>query len=286
MTEKKIDLSKSVIKKIMSPVLALFYGGPGIGKTALGIGADDTSNYDTGRDDHLLINVDFRGGDRLNCHRAFENISDRMTEDNATDKLMDVFEALATTDHNFKWACIDDASTLEELFVAEVCKENKVDEIRKIEYGKGFELAKTKWLNLFNMISDLQEMKNIGIIILGHTKIEKQKDPMAEAYSHHDLQLDQRSKDIIKKKVELIGFCHKKTFTKEKDAGFGKKEILPVGESKRVITFAPDMEGFESKDRFKLPPEIDLNWRIFEEELNKSFSMSDSTKKSNKKGEK
>lgn len=282
-----LDFNKTVIEKVASPPLVLFYGGPGIGKTALGIGSDETNNYDVGKENHLLVNVDFRGGDRLACRRAFNDETGPMTEDNVTDMLMEVFKTLAETDHNIRWICIDDLSTLEELFVAEVCKENKVDEIRKIEYGKGFELAKTKWLRLFTMISELQEIKNIGVILLGHTKIEKQKDPMTEAYSHHDLQLDQRSKDVIKKKVELVGFCHKKTFTKEKDAGFGKKDILPVGESKRVITFAPDMESFESKDRFKLPSEIDLNWRIFEEELNKSFEMpSEKVVKKSKKGEK
>jgi hypothetical protein len=133
------------------------------------------------------------------------------------------------------------------------------------------------------MLKDLQEMKQIGVILIGHTKVESQKDPMTESYSRHDLQLDKRSREIIKKAVDLIGFAHKKTFTKEVDAKFGNKETVAVGKAERVITFAPDIEGFESKDRFNLPEEISLDWSVFIKELQKSLKREDTTKKNNTK---
>jgi len=113
--------------------------------------------------------------------------------------------------------------------------------------------------------------------MIGHTKVDKQKDPMSEQYSRHDLQLDKRSIEIIKKSVDLIGFAHRKTSTKQVDASFGKKEVVAIGSSERVMNFAPDKAGFESKDRFNLPEEIALDWSVFESELNKTLT---------KKGEK
>jgi len=197
------------------------------------------------------------------------------------DTIKSGFKALFEQAHKFTWLVIDDLSTAEELFVNEVCKEHNVDNLKKIEYGRGYELARVKWYGFFEMIRQIQETKRLGVILIGHTKIDTQKDPMTESYSRHDLQLDKRSKEIIKKSVDLIGFAHKKVLTKQVDAAFGRRENVPVGESERVLTLAPDREGFDSKDRFNLPEEISLDWNAFEAELNKYFHATKS-----KKGEK
>ena len=274
-----MDFSKLKMEQVLSPPLMVLYGGPGIGKTAFGIGADSSTDYKIGSKNHLLINVDYRGADRLECNRitdALEKTIDTM------DDLKLIFKNLAEQKHSFDWLVFDDLTTIEEIFVADVCREHKVDDLKKIEYGRGFELAKVQWHVFFDMIKQLQEMKPIGIILIGHTKVDMQKDPMTESYSRHDLQLDKRSKEIIKKSVDLIGFAHRKTITIQKDGGFGKKENVAIGKSERVITFAPDIEGFESKDRFNLPEEITLDWSVFEAELNKSLTIK---KQQTKKGE-
>jgi hypothetical protein len=258
-----LDLTKKEFKKIQSPPLILIYGGPGIGKTAFGVGTDNATSYKVGKKDHILMNIDFRGADRLECFRMFDH------QIESTSDLKLGFKSLAEQDHKMKWLVIDDMSAMEELFVREVCQESNVDNLKKIEYGRGYELAKVKWYMFFSMIKQLQEMKNIGIVLIAHTKIDTMNDPMAESYSYHNLQLDKRSREIIKNAVDAIGFAHKKVMTKQKDDSFGKKELVAIGESKRVLTFAPDMEGFDSKDRFGLPNEIDLDWSIFESELSK-----------------
>lgn len=275
-----IDLSQKKASQVLSPPIVVLYGGPGIGKTAFGVGCDASTNYLTGKSNHILMNVDFRGGDRLTCQRLFDTQIEGMKD------LMEGFKALAEQKHSFSWLCIDDVSTLEELFVNEVCKECKVSELSKVEYGKGYELAKVKWFQFFDCIKGLQEEKKIGIILLAHSKVEAFKDPTTgENFNRFDLQMDKRSKDIIKKSVDLIGFAHKKTYTRQVDSGFGKKENIAVGDAKRIISFAPDIESFESKDRFNMPKEIDLDFSIFEVEISKFFQTLDSVK-SNKKGEK
>lgn len=277
-----MDFTKLKKQQVDSPPLMCLYGGPGIGKTAFGIGADSTSNFKEGRDSHLLINVDFRGADRLVCNRASDLLNHSIASSN---DLNLIFKNLAEQKHDINWIVFDDLTTLEEIFVREVCEENKVSEIGKIEYGRGYELARVKWHHFFHLIKDLQTLKSIGVILIGHTKVENQKDPMTESYSRHDLQLDKRSKEIIKKSVELIGFAHRKTFTKQVDGSFGKKETIAIGKSERVITFAPDIEGFESKDRFNLPEEVVLDWSIFETELNKAMTLNKKSN-NNKEGKK
>jgi hypothetical protein len=275
-----IDLSSKKASQIFSPPIIVLYGGPGIGKTAFGVGSDASSEYLVGKSNHILMNVDFRGGDRLTCHRLFNTPVEGMKG------LMEGFKALAEQKHEFSWLCIDDLSTLEELFVAEVCKECKVTEIGKVEYGKGYELAKTKWFQFFDCVKGLQEEKNIGVILLAHSKVEASKDPTTgETFNRFDLQMDKRSKDIIKKSVDLIGFAHKKTLTRSVDAGFGRKENVAIGDARRIVSFAPDVESFESKDRFNMPKEIDLDFSIFETEISKFFQTMQTTK-TNKKGDK
>lgn len=272
-----IDLSKKSPKKIDSPPCILVYGAPGIGKTRFGIGASKESEYKIGKPNHILMNIDFRGADRIECTRMFDEPIDSINP------IKEGFAALAEQDHKFEWLAIDDTSTLEEIFVKETCKEYNVDNLKSIEYGRGYELARANWYLLFNMIEELQRMKNIGVVIISHTKVENQKDPMAESYSKHDLQLDKRSREIVKDKVELIGFAHKKVMTVTKDEGFGKKSHVAVGEAQRVLTLSPDLEGFNSKDRFGLPEEIEFDWNIFEEELKKTYQ---NKKSQNQKGEK
>lgn len=271
-----LDFSKPKMQQVASPPLMVLYGPPGIGKTAFGIGADKSTAYTIGKESHLLINVDYRGSDRLVCNRVTDILGHPVQ---SSDDIDLIFKNLAEQEHNISWAVFDDLPSLEQLFVEEVCTENDVTEIGKIEYGRGYELARKKWYHLFLLIKELQEIKPIGFLLIGHTKVDTLKDPMSESYSRHDLQLDKRSKEIIKAKVELIGFAHKKTMTKENKEAFGKKEVSVVGQSERVITFSPDVEKFESKDRFKLPEEILLDWPIFLEELNKAMNKTYSVDK-------
>jgi hypothetical protein len=265
---------------VYSPPVMVIYGGPGIGKTSFGIGADASTKYSVGKENHLLINIDYRGADRLVCNRATDLLNKPIQSVADIDL---IFKYIAENDHDIEWLVFDDLSTMEEMFVTEVCTDNKVSAINQIEYGRGYELARAKWYHLFLLIKDLQEVKPIGIILIGHTKVENVKDPVSESYSRHDLQLDKRSKEIIKKSVDLIGFAHKKVLTKKSDAAFGKKENVPVGKSERVLTIAPDLEGFESKDRFNLPEEIQLDWSIFIAELNKSLNANKETNSVEKK---
>lgn len=267
-----IDLTQKKLNPIYSPPVIVVYGGPGIGKTAFGIGADESTDFIVGKEDHILMNIDFKGGDRLVCARMFDKPVEGMND------IKEAFKALAEQNHGFSWICIDDVSTLEELFVSEVCAEFKVTELQKIEYGKGYELAKQKWFEFFSMIKALQEIKQIGVILIAHSKVESMKDPTTgDSFNRFDLQMDKRSKDIIKKAVDLIGFAHKKTYTKQVDGGFGKKELVAVGESKRILSFAPDVESFESKDRFKMPNEISLDFSIFKNHIDVFYSSSTET---------
>lgn len=272
-----MDLNKLESKPSISPPLIALYGAPGIGKTAFALGTNASTGYKNGRDSHLHINIDFRGSDRLSCKRVTDVLGHPIE---TIQDIKDIFKALAENDHNFSWIVFDDLTTIEEIFVKEICKQYNVDELKKIEYGNGYRLARVKWYEFFSMIEELQKLKQIGVILIGHTKVENKKDPMSESYSRHDLQLNDKSREIVKNAVELIGFAHRKTLTKQIDAGFGKKENVPVGEAERIISFLPDQEGFESKDRFGLPKEIKLDWEIFEQELIKTI------KKDNKKEKK
>lgn len=273
-----MDFTKLKPKQIYSPPLIVIYGGPGIGKTAFGIGSDSSNDFKIGQDNHLLINVDYRGADRLTCNRATDLLEKPIE---STSDIEFIFKNLADQKHSINWIVFDDLTTIEELFVNEVCLENNVSEIGKIDYGKGYELARIKWHHLFHMIKDLQMLKPIGVILIAHTKIDMKKDPMTESYSRHGLQLSKQSKEIVYKEVELIGFAHRKTLTKEVDRAFGNKDIVALGKSERMITFAPDLESFESKDRFNLPEEMILDWAVFEQELSKSLEH----KKSNNQKE-
>jgi len=263
------DFKKLNLKPVHSPPLIVCYGSPGIGKTAFAIGADATTDFKIGRESHLLVNIDYRGADRLTCNRATELLNRSIISSADIDI---IFDNLKKQEHNIKWVAFDDLSTMEEIFVDEVCKENNVSALGIIDYGRGYELAKQKWHYFFKGISDLQKVKSIGVMLIGHTKVDQQKDPMTETFSRHDLQLDRRSKEIIKKNVDLIGYAHSKITTKEVKEKFGSKENVPIGYATRVINFSPDMNGFESKDRFNLPEELPLDWAIFEQELNISLT--------------
>lgn len=278
-----MDFANIKKQQINSPPLIGIYGGPGIGKTTFSLGAKALDRYEVGLDNHLLIDIDHKSADRIKCKRASEGLEKPI---DTIDDIKSIFKSLAIQNHNYEWIVFDNLSSLEELFVQEICRVNGVSAIEKVEYGKGFELAKEPWFNFFDCIKHLQAERNIGVILIAHTKIENMKDPMTETYSKHFLQLDKRAKAIVMDRIELVGFAHTKSFTKEVDAGFGKKKTEVVGKSQRVLTFAPDIEGFESKDRFNLPEEIPLDWSIFVSELNKSLNKNNEVVKNKTKEKK
>ena len=223
-----MDFAKMKIVLHDSPVTGLIYGPVGIGKTAFGIGAGVDSDYTVGRDSHFLINVDPGGADFLKCNRATDVMGKPIE---STADIEEIFINLYQQKHSIEWVTIDDVSSLDEMFIKEVCDENKVPNLKAIEYGNGGKLAAVKWYLLFKWIEGLQKEKPINFLFIGHTAVGNVNDPMSDSYSRHDLQGEKKSIAIIKKGVDFVGFAHSKTLTKTEDRGFGKTELVPVGKS-------------------------------------------------------
>jgi len=114
-----LNFSKIKMVQKPSPPLIVIYGGPGIGKTAFGIGASAKTNYKTGKEKHFLVNLDYRGADRLECNRASDLLG---REIRTLNDIKLIFKNLAEQEHNFSWIIFDDLSTLEEMLVNDVCE--------------------------------------------------------------------------------------------------------------------------------------------------------------------
>lgn len=105
----------------------------------------------------------------------------------------------------FTTIVIDSLTELEQLVFKLICKENKVNSISDIGYGRGYVLANDKFIFIKELINSITE-KGINVVLLGHSKIEMQRNPDGEDYTIIDIDLYKSIKAILIPFVDCIAF--------------------------------------------------------------------------------
>jgi len=236
--------------KLKLPHLLLLYGPDGVGKSTFGAQAP---------------NPIFLGPEKgtMNLDVA------RFPTPHTWNDIIQACEELANENHGYKTLVIDTLDWLEPLCYSHICKLSDVSSIEKAAggYGKGFREALNEMVEFRHKLSFLRESKGINIILLAHSKVVTFEDPTTDhGYSRYELKLQDSAnvsiRSMWREYVDSVLFCNFETFSK----GEGKQARGVTTRDRKMWTERD--AGFDAKNRFSLPFEMDLDFAKYDLAVN------------------
>lgn len=233
-------------KRLRAPKMVV-YGPPKIGKSTLAASAPNAIGIIT---EEGLDNIDVA---------AFPVAKDY-------EDVMAAIGTLANEQHDFQTAFVDSLDWLEPLILGKICRENNVDNIEKIGYGKGYIMADDLWRKFFSALDTLRDKRGMTIICIAHEQVNKVRNPtLQEDYDAYSLKLNKRATAIINEWADVIGFAQHEVFTRTVESGFQQKEVKSVATGKRKLHVNPN-PAYVAGNRYGMA-DVDLTWPALAAEL-------------------
>lgn len=241
------DLSKIQVNATdATPPLILLHGEPGIGKTTLACGAPDVIVIPT---EHGLGSNEVAAFPVVTTYAEFES----------------AITTLLTAEHPYRTVVVDSVSALSPIVDAHVAKNNNVESLADIAYGKGRVYATSEWDRLRAGLRKLNA-RGIAVILIGHTEGAKIDPPDADPYTRYDLALEKNARAVLVQEADVIGHCRFKTFVRTETTSKGKaKGPGKAGATGRIVQLENSPSGL-AKSRYSLKTgiyETDLAWESF-----------------------
>ena len=234
-----MSLMKQVTKgKVVRPLCILVFGGDGIGKTTLGSQAPSpvflgpeigTANLDVSR---------------FPTPKHWKDIEAAIV-------------ALTNEEHDFKTLVIDSLDWIEPMLFKAICEDYncKSIELAAGGYGKGYVEATSRWGLLKDKLETLRNQRGMNIILIAHSEVVSFLDPSTQlSYQRYELKLHKRSSALWREYVDAVLFCNLKIFARKEG-----NNVQALSDGARVM-YTERRPGWDAKNRFGLPLELDLSW--------------------------
>lgn len=226
----------------LKPQRTLLYGTPGIGKSSWAAAAPKP----------IFIQTE-DGIDNIAC--------DKFPLVTKFSSVMKFLLALDDDDHDYQTIVIDSLDWLERLIWAHVCEERGVENIEDIGYGKGYHFALTLWRDALEALNRLRANKNMQVILVAHSKIEKFENPETDNYDRYAPRLHKLASALVQEWCDNVLFACYRVHTKSTDEGF-KKSAKAVGTGERMVR-TTERPAHMAKNRIGLPDEMLLDYQAF-----------------------
>lgn len=133
-------------------------------------------------------------------------------------------------------------------------------------YGKGFKYALDYWREFLELVDQLRTTKNMAVIFLAHSTLQKITPPDGDSYDSWTLKLQNSDKVSAKDKIteycDAVLFANWRVALTEEELGFNKTRQRGVGSGERIV-YTEKRPAWDAKNRFDLPAQIhikDSNW--------------------------
>lgn len=241
------DLSSITKGKRLRAPKVVIYGPPKIGKSTLAASAPNSIGILT---EEGLDNIDVAA---FPVAKSYEDV-------------MQAISTLVNEKHEFQSVFVDSLDWLEPLLLGKICRENNVDNIEKIGYGKGYIMADDLWRRFFDQLDVLRNQRGMTVICIAHEQITKVRNPtLSDDYDAYSLKLNKRAVGIISEWADIIGFCAHEVMTRSVDSGFNQKETKAITTGQRKLHVNPH-PAYVAGNRYGMA-DVPLNWAAFQAAL-------------------
>jgi hypothetical protein len=191
------------------------------------------------------------------------------------DQVAATLTVLRTEPHDFETLVIDSVDWLERLIWDAVCRKSGAENIEKADggYGRGYIAAMNYWRDVVDGLNDLRNRRNMAVVLIAHSKVERFEDPENPPYDRYSPRLHKHAAALLCEWCDAVLFASRKLRTQTDDSGFGRK---------RTVAHAIGKEGGErvlrcvggpsciAKNRYGIVEELPLSWAAFQAALTKS----------------
>lgn len=179
---------------------------------------------------------------------------------------LDAVDVLRQDAHEYRTLVVDTLTSLESLLWDHICKRDGVENIESYGYGKGYEVALSEWRLFLRRIEELQAVRPMHVILIGHARLATFKNPEGPDYDRWGFELHPKAAGVLKKWADTVLFANFETFAlknerdKKTNALFSKGKAVSSGARH---LYAERTAAFDAKNRFGLPPQLVLDWSEF-----------------------
>lgn len=233
------------------PIRMLISGEGGVGKTSMACGADSA----------VIIDIE-DGSHQLDI--------DRFPVPKTWNDIISAINVLRRKDHSYKTVIIDSLDRAEAMCADEVCSRNGWGSIETPGFGKGYaQMREVYSAELLGTLSDLQEEKNVNVVMVAHTHICNVSNPDGSDYTAHKLKLDKKIGPACIEWSDICAYIAREPVV--------QKDQKKARAMRHLIRFAPGAT-YEAKCRYKgmpdyleMPEDADKNWAVFRKALIKAM---------------
>lgn len=248
-----IDLASAVVSgPVTKPPKVVIYGPGGIGKTTFAAQAPNPI---------FLFTEEGQG--QLDVAR-FEPDGEPVVR--SWDVLLDCLSALYHQPHEFGTVVIDSLDFAEPLLWEHTARARGKEDIESFGFGKGYKFAVDEAAVMLQWLDVLRTQRNMAVVLIAHSEAIKFEDPELDTYRTFEIKLQDRLRERIKDWCDCILFANYRTST-TKDKGTDR--VRAVGSGQRAL-YTQKRPAFTAKNRYGLPPRIDLSWDAFVEAISAS----------------
>ena len=182
--------------------------------------------------------------------------------------VMNQLVAVRDEEHDFQTLVVDSLSGFEPMIWEDVCKQYGVKTIEKVDggFGKGYVIACNWWIQFRDLLQQINEKRNMMIILIAHVGIQTVKDPETATYDRTAPRLDRRAEGILSQWADCVLQAKQKFRIQKTAEGFGTERAIatPVGTEggERVLRTVGNAAVI-AKNRYGIPEEIPLDFSVF-----------------------
>ena len=235
--------------KAAQPPRIMIYGSEGIGKSTFAANAPKT----------VFIQTEDGLGE-IDCAK-FPLVG-------TFDDMVAQLKAIRDEQHEYQTLAIDSLDWLERIIWDRVCADYGVKCIEKADggYGKGYTHALTYWRQVISLLNEIRERRKMAVILVAHAKVERFEDPEHPAYDRYTPRLHKAACSHVCEWVDAVLFATRRMRV---DSDTGKAAPVGADGGERILR-SFGSPACIAKNRYRLPPEMELSWAAFVQGLSVS----------------